>query len=633
MLQEMRKYAKSWVASIFLGALALSFGVWGIADIFRGSADDSVATIGSIKISSAVYQREYNNALKNQVGPDGKEMSTDQARKLGLPDQALQQLINRTALDNVVADYGLTATAADAATVIKGARAFAGPLGTFDKSVFDRRMADRNYSEQEFVNLVRNDISREQLTDAASAGFALPTSYSVALFSFLNEVRAAEYVIIPASAVGTIAPPTDAALQAYIKHNAAQFSTPEYREVDYAYITPDDLAPKLQITDAMLKQEYQLRLTEPRFAYAVPEKRDVEQITYPDQKSAAAAKTKIDAGESFADAAKERGGAPDSLGSVSKDDMGPRGDAAFALPLNGVSAPQKNLTGWVLLHVTKITPGIHKNFEDVKDDIRKDVVTALAASKMSDIANDYTDANSGGLSVQEAGKKVGMHTGHLAAVDANGLAPDGSKTPLADQPDVLKHVLAAEVGDEGDPFNIPSGALYVVKVDGQIPPKVKPLDTVRAQALAEWTAEQRNKLLAAKAQALAAAATKSHSLAAASALAGTPAVNSGILHRPLNAVPENPALPVPFVGQLFGVPGGTAVAGPSGKDGSYIVALVTGVGHPPISTASIEFIQGSKQLGAQAGQDMEPLLARAARNQQGVTTNQTNIDRLTGQGT
>jgi peptidyl-prolyl cis-trans isomerase D len=632
MLQEMRKYAKSWVASIFLGALALSFGVWGIADIFKGSVDDSVATVGSTKVSSAFFEREYNNATKNQLGPDGKPITTDEARKLGLPEQALQQLVNRTALDNATARYGLTSSATDAATMIKGARAFAGQLGTFDKTVFDRAMQERGYSEQEFINLVRNDISRDQLTTAASAGFALPPTYALALFSFLNEVRAADYVVIPASAVGTIAPPNDAVLQAYIRQNAARFSTPEYREVDYAYVTPDDLMPTLQVTDQQLKDQYQLRLTDPRYTYVVPEKRDVEQITFRDEKSAAAAKAKIDAGGSFADAAKERGGAPDSLGSVSKDDLGPRGAAAFALPVGGVSAPQKNLTGWVLLHVTKITPAIDKTFEDVKDDIRKDVLTQLAQSKMSDISNAYTDANSGGLGLQEAGKKVGMHTGHLAAVDANGLAPDGSKTPLADHAEVLKQVFAADVGDDGDPFGTQSGALYVVKVDGLLPPKLKPLDPVRAQATTDWTAGQRSKLLAAKAEALAAQATKTHSLAAASALAGTPAVSSGPLHRPQDANAENPVLPPRFVGQIFTVPGGTAVAGPSAKGDSYIVALVTGVGHPPMSTASLDFIQGARQLSAQATQDFDPLLAHAARQKQGVTINQANVDRVTGQG-
>src|ERR1700721_720229 len=47
MLQQMPRLSKSWISSIFLGLLALSFGVWGIADIFRGTTDTSVDTVGT----------------------------------------------------------------------------------------------------------------------------------------------------------------------------------------------------------------------------------------------------------------------------------------------------------------------------------------------------------------------------------------------------------------------------------------------------------------------------------------------------------------------------------------------------------------------------------------------------------
>ena len=631
MLQELRKLSKSWISSVFLGLLALSFGVWGIADIFKAGTDDSVATVGSTKISTAEYQRQYGNILKSP-GPDGTPMTPDEARKLGMPARTLQSMIDRAALDNAVNRLDLTTGDAPVISTIKSARGFAGPLGTFDRETFLRVLQQRGYGEQEFIDLVRSDMTRDQLISAAGAGFALPTAYSLALFSFLNEVRAADYVVLPASSVGPIAPPSDAALQAFIRDNAAHFSTPEYREVDYAEIAPEDLAAQIQVSDAQLKQQYELRLQDPRFSYVVPEKRDVEQITFTDEKSAADAKAKIDAGMSFADAARAHGGAPDNLGTVTSDDLGPRGGAVFALPLNGVTAPQKNFTGWALLHVTKITPGIDKTFADVKDDIRKDVVAQLAASKISDVSNAYTDANSGGLSVQEAGKKAGMNTGHIAAVDANGLAPDGSKTAVADEPEVLKQIFAAQVGDDGDPFGTKSGKLYVVKVDGQIPPKLKPLDAIRAEALAEWSAQQRAKLLAAKATALAAAATKSQNLNAAVAAAGTPAINSGALHRPTPDQPNNPALPPALIGRIFEVPGGTGVAGPSANGDSYIVARVSGVFHPQIPPTSMEFLQGAEQLGHQAAQDFESVLARAARDKQGVTINQANADRITGEG-
>ena len=632
MLQEMRKYTRSWPASILLGAIALSFVVWGIADVFKGSTDSSVATVGGTAIGADVYQREYNDTLKNQVGPDGKPMSSDLARKLKVPDQVLQSMIGRTALDEVVKRLGLTTSDAILAGDIRNIRGFQGPLGGFDHNTFLRVITDRGYTEQEFLDTMRSDMTREQLLDAARGGFEFPAGYTAALFAFLNEVRAADFVVLPASAAGAIPAPTDAQLQDYMKKNPGRFSTPEYREVDFAEIAPDDVANQVQVTDAQLRQQYELRKDDPRYAYAVPEKRDVEQITFANQAGAAAAKAKLDGGTSFADLAKSLGKTVDSLGTVSKDDLGTRGPATFSVAEGGVTAPQKNISGWVLLHVTKITPAVNKTFDDVKADIRKDVLAELETAKLGDIANAYTDANSGGMSLIEAGKKIGMHTGHIAAVDANGLAPDGSKTPAADDPDFLKQIFAAEIGEDGDPFPAKSGRLYVLKVDGQTPPKLKPLDAVRAQATAAWMTEQQEKALAAKADALAKQATSSKSLAAVSAAAGAPVQQSGRLERPTGPdTSGNPALPALFVAKLFQIMPGTAIAGPA-PNGSYIVARVTGVYHPPIPMGSLEFLQGSMQISKQADSDFDETLAQAARNKVGVSVNQANADRVTGEG-
>jgi peptidyl-prolyl cis-trans isomerase D len=610
--------------------LSLSFGVWGIADIFTGTTDTSVATVGNVVIPSEIYQREYSNTLKQQTGPDGRQMQSDAARKLGIPGQVLNALINRQALDNVTNKLGLTTSDGPVVSEIRAVRGFNGPLGSFDHNTFLRVISDRGYTEQGFLDLVRGDITRSQLISAAHTGFTLPSGYVAALFSYLNEVRAAEYVILPPNAGGEVPAPTDAQLAAYVKSHPERFSTPEYRQVEYGEVGPDDVANQAQATDAQLKQQYELRKDSPQYGYVVPEKRDVEQISFPTEADAKAAKAKIDSGMTFDDAAKSASKTVDKLGDVSKDDLSTRGPAVFALADNGVTDPQKNLSGWVLLHVTKITPGVNKTFDDVKEDIRKSVNAQLAQAKLGDISNAYTDANSGGLNVIEAGKKVGMKTGRIAAVDAKGLAPDGSKTPAADDPDFLKQIFAAEVGEDGDPFATKSGKLYVLKVDGLIPPKLKPLEQVRVEAAAQWTAEQRQKMLVAKANALVAQANKQQNLSAAAAVAGTPVLKTGRLYRPTVAAqqPDSP-LPPLVVAKLFEAGPGMTVAGPA-PNGGIVVARVTGIIHRNLPTSSLQFIQGAQQLSAQSAQDFDILLANAARAQQGVKINQTNADRVAG---
>src|SRR5690348_14373809 len=153
MLQQMRRLSKSWISSIFLGALALSFGVWGIADIFRGNTDTSVATIGGEKISFEQFQRDYRNFLRGASQQAGHEISMDEARARGFDKQALQAVLNRTALDEIVARYGLRATDAQVASAIRGIPAFRGPLGGFDHQQFLNRLQNAGYTEDGFVQV------------------------------------------------------------------------------------------------------------------------------------------------------------------------------------------------------------------------------------------------------------------------------------------------------------------------------------------------------------------------------------------------------------------------------------------------------------------------------------------------
>ena len=48
MLQSLREHASSWIFKVMLGFLILSFGAWGIGDIFMGERDPVVSKVGWI---------------------------------------------------------------------------------------------------------------------------------------------------------------------------------------------------------------------------------------------------------------------------------------------------------------------------------------------------------------------------------------------------------------------------------------------------------------------------------------------------------------------------------------------------------------------------------------------------------
>src|ERR1700679_2329802 len=100
MIQWMHTLSKSWVATLLMGGLTLSFVVWGIADVFTGVSSSGVATVGATEIGQQEFQRLYQNFVRNQAQHMGMDIPPDMPQNMALPQVALQQLLSRTALDN-----------------------------------------------------------------------------------------------------------------------------------------------------------------------------------------------------------------------------------------------------------------------------------------------------------------------------------------------------------------------------------------------------------------------------------------------------------------------------------------------------------------------------------------------------
>ncbi len=626
MLQKMRGFSTSRFAQLLLGALSLSFVMWGIGDVLRGRGPDtSVATVGGAKIQPDEFGRNLRNYERRIGEQEGHQLSSDEIRTLGLDDKVLQNMIDNAALDQAVEKYELIATTPQVTAQIRSMNVFRGPLGSFDKMTFDRILAQNNMTEDRFIDLLKQDIARNQLVEAASGGVQIPSGYARLFFSYLNESRAAQFVQVSAAALPPIANPTDTQLQAYVKAHTDEFSTPEYRDVTYLSIGPEDLGGQIKVSDDQIRQRYE----QLKDQYQVPEKRDVEQIVFANQASAAAARAKIAAGAKFEDIAKSLGKsqADIALGTIQEADLGAqRGPAAFALPADGVTQPVKFTFGWTLLHVTKITPGFSKTFGDVKETLRKQIFNELSDAKITDISNTFEDARAGGASFTDAAMRVGMRIVHVPAVDANGLAPDGSKANLPASPEFAAQLAKAEVGDEGDPFQAADGHAYAIRVNGVTPPKLKPLEAVRAQAAADWMRERRQQKLLALAAQLTAKADADHGLEKVATTMRVAVQSSGALTRGSSTGALSPAI----VTKIFAAPPGTAVAAPSPQGDGFILAFVTGVAHPSVPPQNPLTQRVASEIGGDAGSDIAASLARAWRNALGVTINQSQIDRAAG---
>src|ERR1700748_1103331 len=111
MLRGMRKASSGWLGKIIMagvmGVLIISFGIWGIADIFRGFGQSTLAKIGSTEISTDQFRQLYTDKLQQISRQFGRPLSPEQARAFGLDRQLLQQTIAEASLDEGARRMGL----------------------------------------------------------------------------------------------------------------------------------------------------------------------------------------------------------------------------------------------------------------------------------------------------------------------------------------------------------------------------------------------------------------------------------------------------------------------------------------------------------------------------------------------
>ncbi len=456
MMDRIRAATQGWVGrvimAIVLGFIIVSFGFWGIGDIFRGFNANELAQVGSARISVDAFRAAYQGELQRMQSQAKRAITDAEARRLGLDRQVLARLLTSAVLDQQAHAMGLAVADADVAKAIRQDDSFKGPDGQFDKSRFDALMRGNGLTEASYIREQRDILLRQDLSDAAIGGLSVPKALTEAIHRYQTETRAIDYVELPAAAAGTIARPTDAELQKYFDDRREAYVASEYRKLVVLSVVPTDLAKPNAVSDADVENLYE---KDKLARFTVPEMRDVQQIVFPDVAAAGAAKAKLDGGESFEALIAERKLAPKDveLGSVAKSQLADKAvaDAAFALPEGGVSSAVKTQFGGVLVRVTRIVPSKQQPLAAVAAQLKDEIAVQRAKAEATRLRDKMEEQRAAGKTLSEAASAAGLNARTIAAVDAQGR--DKASKPvegLVDGPALLKAAFATDVGADTD---------------------------------------------------------------------------------------------------------------------------------------------------------------------------------------
>ncbi len=502
MLDSLRGAAKSWVAKVLIGLLALSFGVfWGIQDVFRGYHSNTLASVGDQEILAQQYTRQFQDALRAYSSRTGQSITPDIARQIGLDRQVLMDLIHGAALDAESAKLKLAVSDSQLAGIIAQDPNFKGLDGQFSPDLFRNILRNNNLTEAEFLASERTRFMRTAVSDSAAESFAVPTTLIEAAYRYRNEERDARFFVVTANET-EIPAPTDAELKKFYDENPQTYTAPEFRSGVVMKADPADIAAKIIVSDEELQSNYEKYMAD----YATPETRVIEQIVFPNIDAAKKAKDRIAAGEDFLAIAKEMGfdAASVALGERRQEDIPDDllAEAAFALPANTVSDPVQGRLSVVLLRVTKITPAVQKTLAEVKSELTSRIQLEQARNQILDLYNSIEDARAAQTPFEEIAKKAGIPIVIIPAVEERGLDKDGKPVDLPHKDQVLQALFASDVGVENDALQEDDAYLWY-EVREVTPSALRPFDDVKDKVKADLIARKLRELASEKAQKLA----------------------------------------------------------------------------------------------------------------------------------
>lgn len=504
MLRGIRKASSNWlgktIMATVMGVLIVSFGVWGIADIFRGFGQSTAATVGRTEISVNEFRQTFTERLQQLGRQFGRPLTADQARAFGFDRQVLQQMIAESAYDEQARRLGLGQSDAETMRIIFSEPAFKGPNGAFDPQRFQAIIRNAGYSEQRFLAEQRRQSLRQQIAGTVAAGLEPSKTMLDALSRFQNEQRSIEYVKLDAAQAGTIETPAPEKLAAYFEDHKAQFRAPEYRKIAFLVVTPEEIGKASNVSDEDAKKLYERR----RDQLGTPEKRQVLQMTFPSMEEAQAARARLASGEvNFDELAKQRNLNPADLdlGLVTKTAiLDPAvADAAFSLPTGEISQPVKGAFNVVLVKVSAIQPGQQPSYEAIAADLKKEIAAERAKLEVATLRDKMEDERGGGASVTEAASKIGLKAVTLEAVDRSGRQPDGQPAPnIPLGLDVISQAFASDVGVDNETISFRGGYVWY-EVLGITQPRDRTLDEVKSEVETRWRNDEIATRLRAKA--------------------------------------------------------------------------------------------------------------------------------------
>ncbi len=599
MLTMFRKMLRSKVGPVLFGIVIVGMAVWGIDDIFSGGGS-SMIKAGNRGLSTQEFDETVRDRLSELSRQQQRAVTIAEAVDNGLVDQLFRQELSRVLVLGYGEEIGGRASTNAVRAEVYKEEAFNNAItGKFDPDVYKSALRRVGETPVRYEQSVRDILTRTYISGAAGAAVEPPEAFTNLLSQYEGEQRTISILRIDGGDISEIPDPSEEALLEYFEQNKTNFGQPERRGLTVLHFSPEDFRQSVEITEEMLQEAYEFGKLQ---KYSTPQTRRYLEASFGSEAAALQALGALAAGadpESL-----------DALISMSEKtaQQNEIADVSFAeglfrLAQGGVEGPVAIGDRWILARVEEVILGEPFPFEDVKEQIRFELIDERAQLAFEDAARSIEDIKGEGLNLKEIGERIGAPAISFAPVDQRGATASNALilALISQYPEVLREAATKFEGEFTDRYDLDDGGIYLGQLDVIVPPTTAEFENVRDRVLAQWKITNSGEALTLFAEELAQKINEGGTSLEAEANALGKAIT-----RPPNALTRrDPVRDIPLEAALAvfrAKSAGDAIASPAENRGQYLLITVDAI-EPPSTDAVSALRTPIRQVLTQALDD------------------------------
>ena len=417
MLESLRSFLSGKTLLIFVTVMAIPFVFFGSSAV--GTIFTTYGKVNGLEVSQADLNSANNTINQRLVDTYGDDFSIDQIPEDILLEMVKEEIISQKTLLSQTRDMGILVSEDAAKKGIMLSPNFQSG-GQFDEIAFETAVRTQGYTPNDYISIVREGIAKNYLIDSISSSFFTLDSEILDLAKLLEQERNISFTKIDFNTLKSTIQADLTEAEAYYAANSIEFFSDESRSMNYIILNNNDYRSLVDVPENYLEEAYddyvqrvEMR-SEKRASHIM-----VDLINYESKDAAlkiiTSAKDELNSGKDFIDVVLEY--SEDIISKELEGDIGySSGDVfpeEFETSLSKMSKGEisdvifsESTNSFHILKLTEINKEEASAFDDMKDDLLEELMSAESEALMDEDRDIIDNAILDNLSLEEVASSL-----------------------------------------------------------------------------------------------------------------------------------------------------------------------------------------------------------------------------------